>query len=439
MIMKIIGMKTENFMGLKFLDMSPDQVWQPIMGANAQGKSSAIKAIRWGLGGGDYAPEKLIHNGADSAEVRIDLGDFVVKRRKTAEGSMTLKIEPKDGSKKTYSKPQQFLNDLGLNTVAFDPVSFANLRDSEQAEILRKVSGLDTRDLDAEAEDVYAQRTDSNRRAKAAKARLDALEPVEIPDEPGNDIDLAAIIEESNNAQVIIRKNEKIRAEARRLDESLRSLLTERDRLLAELVKCNESIAATEERLAKAKPVLETLTDPNVSEIAEKLQKAQEENRMLARRRESRRNAIALSNQRDVVEQEVIDAERESAHHTSRLDEIAREKQALIEKCKLPLTGLSITGDRVTYHGTPIRDCSKSERIRIGLAIASALNPSLDVLLVESGESLDHHQMEELRAWALSRDVQVIIEIVGDSPEEIAKHPGAVVVEAGRKKTAKKS
>ncbi len=444
--MKILGFKAENVMGLVFVDLTPDKTFQKIAGANGQGKSSFINAIRWGLGGGDYAPDKLIRKGADDANVEINLGEYIVKRHKSLEGAPSLKIESRDenGKRKNHDKPQKMLNDiLGGGVTAFDPLAFARSKPDDQADLLRRVTGLDTKAHDDEAKKVYDERTAVNREVKRLEAQLADMMAPEPPADPGPDVDLAKIIGENESAMMTNRRNEKYRQEARALEKQHVDLVDRRRKLEEELNKVNIDLEAIDARLVAARPVIAALVDVDMAAITEKMRSAQQTNANNAKIRQSIADANRRHNEIDQKRQELKEAQRQAAHHTSRLDEIEREKAELLAAVQMPVTGLSITGNTVSYNGVPVSQCSRSEQVRIGMAIASSLHPKLDTILVEGGECLDAEQINELQKWAEARDVQVIIEIVGDAvvpfvPAEKADPklagPSTVVMEKGRVK-----
>lgn len=427
--MKILGMKVSNFMGLKFLDLTPDATWNVLSGRNGQGKTSGLKAIRYGLGGPDQAPDKIVHQGADRTEIDIDLGDFVVKRRKSAEGPMTLKVESKTEKGKTFSKAQTMLSELiGRDVLAFDPIQFARMKPAEQAAKLRQITGLDTSALDAEAATVYAERTIVNRDVKALAAQVAALEIPEVPAEPGEDVNLSAILQESADAQIVNRKNDTLRREAKKIEEEIVIVVAQIAEAEKALKHLQEKRAGLVERHEKAKPIVAALKDVDLSDTAKRLQRAQDTNQVNAKIRQSRQAAIEKINAADELKQRLKEREQIAAAHTSRLDEIEREKKALFESVKMPVTGLAINGDVVSYNGVPLSDCSQSEQLRIGCAIATASNPGLDVLLLDGCEALDRQQLDDLQKWAKDQDVQIFATIVGDDV------PGSVVIEKGRAK-----
>ena len=79
--MKIISLEAENYKRLKAIEITPDGNTVVIAGRNAQGKTSVLDAIWAALGGreGNKA-SKPIREGAETAKVRVDLGDIVVTR-----------------------------------------------------------------------------------------------------------------------------------------------------------------------------------------------------------------------------------------------------------------------------------------------------------------------------------------------------------------------
>jgi recombinational DNA repair ATPase RecF len=86
--MKIVGLQAENFKRLRAISIHPNgDPLVRIVGKNAQGKTSALDCISAALGGERLCPDEPIRRGAETADIQIDLGDLVVRRRVTAAGA----------------------------------------------------------------------------------------------------------------------------------------------------------------------------------------------------------------------------------------------------------------------------------------------------------------------------------------------------------------
>jgi len=68
----------------------------------------------------------------------------------------------------------------------------------------------------------------------------------------------------------------------------------------------------------------------------------------------------------------------------------------------------------VTFQGIPFHQASSSQQLRVSLAIAMALNPTLRIIRISDGSLLDDHSMAIIREMAKAKDYQIWIEVVGD-------------------------
>jgi hypothetical protein len=79
---------------------------------------------------------------------------------------------------------------------------------------------------------------------------------------------------------------------------------------------------------------------------------------------------------------------------------------------KLPLEGLGFDDEGVTYNGVPFKQSSGAEQLRVSVAMAMALNPTIRVLRVKDGSLLDDENMSVLEGMAKENDFQIWIEVV---------------------------
>ena len=94
---------------------------------------------------------------------------------------------------------------------------------------------------------------------------------------------------------------------------------------------------------------------------------------------------------------------------------------------EMPVAGLGFDESGVTFGGVPFGQASSAEQIRVSLAMAMALNPTLRVIRIMDGSLLDADSMAAIRAAAEEHDVQVWIEVVGDGDGD----PATIVIDDG--------
>ncbi len=76
------------------------------------------------LGGKDAVPDEPIRHGAKSANIKLDLGDMIVERKFSNNGTY-LTITAADGT--TVKGPQQLLDKL-VGRLSFDPLNLSTSR-----------------------------------------------------------------------------------------------------------------------------------------------------------------------------------------------------------------------------------------------------------------------------------------------------------------------
>jgi hypothetical protein len=397
--MQLIELRAENFKRLVAVRFRPTGAVTPITGKNGAGKSSVLDAIASALGGGALAPELPIRAGQTRAEVELDLGDIVVRRKWTAKGS-TLEVLAKDGA--SYKSPQAVLDRL-VGELSFDPLAFGRMKPSEQAATLAKVAGADLDAHKAERQRLFDQRAAVNRQAKELAGALALM--ARVPDgTPDEEVSLTAVLDELKAAEQgqreydLVRRTKeaallKFEAQGKRV-AALRAELAEQEKLWAEMERESQSAA---ERLAAAPRPLDPEPIRQRGREAEGLNKAV---RAKALRANREREAAAKA-----AESEALSAAL-SAH------DAALETQ--LAAAPLPVPGLGIQAGGVTLGGIPFSQCSGAERLRASVAIALALNPKLKLMLIRDGSLLDDDGMRLLDELAAGAGAQVLIERVAD-------------------------
>ncbi len=396
--MKIIRLEAENFKRLRAVSITPDGTLQQITGRNAQGKTSLLDVIEAALCGGRSIPDRPIRDGEKRAEVMVDLGDIVVRRKWTSNERSTLTVESKDGL--SHKKPQDVLDRL-LGDLSFDPLAFTRLKPKEQADALRKIAGLDTTLLDGQRKGAFDKRTDANRALKTEQSRLDALPLVEAPDEP---VSVKALLTELEDARGHEEERQRvIRSHGGRNDEHER-VLANVERLEKELASAKQDLGYTKQKLDEAAAAVKTLPEPiDTAEIKARIDASESTNEKVRAKQERARQIERVK----AANEDVLKLEQQ-------LETIDARKKELLEGAAFPVPGLSVDGDTPTFNNVPLAQASGAEQLRVSLAIAGAQNPKLRVILVRDGSLLDADGLRMVAAWAAEKGQQVFLERVSD-------------------------
>lgn len=415
---KIIRLSAANVQRIEAVEIEPDGAAVVIGGRNAQGKTSILDAIEYALGGKGTFSAEPVRRGAAKAEIVVDLGDLVVTRTITATGGGALKVTSADGI--AYASPQAILDKL-VGTLAFDPLGFMRQKPAEQAHALAKIVGLDLDRFDRERKAAYEDRTVISRRVKALEGAL-ATMPAHV--EAGTNGDLITLL--ARQAEVDAAGSALREATTRaymakdRMDRAEKIVADLIERIAAakdELEMAIGQHAASQDALGVARATVEAL--PPASEARAQVQAAQEREQARAR------------NQADVARREATAAELEGLRRevqtlTAAIDAMDAARNAAVSGAAFPVEGLAFADGAVTYRGLPLAQASGAERLRVSMAIALAMNPTLRIALIRDGSLLDADGLALVRDMAAERGAQVWIERVGNGPE------CSVVIEDGK-------
>lgn len=410
---KILSLEAENVLRVRHVEIVPRGNVVEITGKNEQGKSSILAF--W-LALKQTAVEnvtEVIRKGEERAKIRLKLGDgdtvqYIVERR-FGPGGTTLYVESPDGAR--FRSPQALLDSM-VGALSVDPLDFSRAKPAQRLEILKRLVTLDVdvEQIESHKKALYEQRAEVNRNTARFKAAAASVQTEELL----TPIDINAILAEGREASEM---QEKVRNHNANLRVAQSRVEAQRDRI-AEL---RVNLAKLEANLEKEVAVLEALGEPldvpAVEDMSERIAEASKHNRRV----EEQKAAIIAGRQAEA-------SEEESKRLTEKMEELEREKQAAIAAAKFPIDGLGFGDGDVTFQGLPIGQASSAARIRIGMAIAMAMNPQLRVIRILDGSLLDADSWAEIEKMAAEKDYQVWIETVSSQrPTAFVVHDGQIV------------
>ena len=428
--MRIISLSVENIKRVSAVEVVPgDASLVVIAGGNEQGKSSTIDAIEMALGGERRIPEAALRRGASKGRIVVDCEEFIVERRFTKTGT-SLVVTAKDGAKRP--SPQALLDGL-YSRLSFDPLAFAQAKDEDQNKILRALAGIDTADVDARRLKAYNERTLVNRDVKTLEAQVAAAP--KHADVPAKPIATETLMEALRTADHLAGEAGKLHTLVGKAEESL-AAHEQRSRdatarvadLQRQLELAEEAEQVAQEAVGHAKQYLIDMR----KQAADAGRKVPDRAQLHAQVAEAHAaNAKIADNKRHAELAAALKAKKKAADDLeAEVNNCDVEKHEMLAKAKLPIDGLGVTDTGVTWQGLPFRtNASTAVRIRVSVAIGAALNPTLRVILVRSGNDLDRHSLALLAALAEEFDLQVWVERIagGDGVEGVA----TVVIEDG--------
>lgn len=394
--MKIIELKAANVKRLVAVDITPDQHVQVITGRNGAGKSSVLDAIWLALGGraASQATARPVRYGADTASVRLDLGEYVVTRTWAGEKS-TLKVESTDGAK--FSSPQALLDGL-VGRLSFDPLAFTQMPAKDQRDALLSLVDLpfDPADLDRRRAALFDARTEIGRDVRQYEGQLAGLPPVPdgTPDVEVSSADVVAELQAARSVAEGIASTMRAAEQAKTQRESAAEALSRAQRALDAAIEAEDLISWQ----VKALPEV-----PDTAAIEAKLSSLDEVNAAVRARRERAR-----------VEDDLAETRAGYEQRSQEIAALDAEKAAGLAAASFPIDGLGFDDAGVTYQGIPFSQASSAEQIRVSLAMAMALNPKLRVIRILDGSLLDADNLALVQRMAVEQDYQVWVEKVDD-------------------------
>ena len=401
MTIKINRLELENVKRIKAVKVEPNQNGLTVIGGrNNQGKTSVLDSIAWALGGNKFKPSNAAREGSTvPPNLNITLSNGLVVERKGKNSA--LKITDPNGNK----AGQQILNGF-IEELALDLPKFMEASNKEKANILLRIIGVGEQlaKLNYEESEIYNNRLAIGRIADQKKKY--AKEQVFYSEAPK---DLISPQELINQQQAILAKNgenQRKRDKVTQIEYSV-SILTEEVAALQKqlLAKQTELNKATND-LTIAKTDALDLIDQSTEELEKNLAEIEEINRK-----------VRANLDKDKAEEDANNYASQYNEMTVKIEEIRKQRIDLLKGADLPLPGLSVEDNELTYNGKKWDGMSGSDQLRVATAIVRKLNPDCGFVLIDKLEQMDIETMNEFGAWLEQEGLQAIATRVSTGDE----------------------
>lgn len=401
----IVELTVQDFRRIRAVRITPDGNIVEVSGRNGAGKSTVLNAIMSALAGraGNKDNTEPVRDGAEQATIRVDLGRLIVTKTFSTSGSPKLIVEAPDGAR--YPKGQSVLDEL-LGELSFDPLAFVTATDKERRDILLGLVVLpfDPEHLAGLRQRAFEIRTAVGRDVDSLKGQLDGFKIPEVA-LPDREVPTSEILSELRAAEQVKRANDDARADADGAQRAAVAADAEVERLEALLFHArNDAIARHEHALTLQTALAQLPEDPDLAAFASRLDAAEAVNAAV-RADQQRRSVLAAWEAK----------QEERAKLTEEIEGYDRQKDDGIAAAVMPIEGLGFTDDGVTYQGHPFGQASQAEQLRVSVAMAMAMNPTIRVIRITDGSLLDTESRAAIAQMAFEHDAQVWMEVVSET------------------------
>lgn len=464
-VMKVKRFTMENVKAVNLFDYEfPDKGVISLGGGNNQGKTSILNGMQYAVGGESFRPTNFKKDGSEGEPLlRMEFTNGIVAQR--IGESADLKVYDETGK-----LSRQKLLDQYISKFALDLPRFLNGTDKERADILLKALHIEDKvnALDEAIESEYTDRTIIGRiRDQKKKAGKEMPFHEDVGETELSPSDILARMQEVNvrNAKILAAKQEldrnnadlvrlvgageKIDTALSNVDGETKALCDKVDEDLAnkitaikeQIKKLQDSIVSNREFAESHKAQIIKSAEANkaalasqkaendkaVDALTEKIAAAEMQDFSLEDTSSFQRELDALEDTnikireniaRAKVLQEANDQSLKYDEKTAVIEDLRKQKDALLQGAGLPYPGLSVENKVVTLNGKAWDCMSESMKIRVGCAIVMRINPSCKFMYVDKLEQLDKESMAALNQFAVDHDLQIIGTRVTDNPED---------------------
>lgn len=401
MTVKINTLELENVKRIKAVKIEPSANGLTVIGGkNRQGKTSVLDSISWVLGGDKYEPSKAQREGSTiPPNLKVVLSNGIVVERKGK--NSVLKVTDANGKKGGQTLLKEFIEQLAL-----DLPKFMNASNKEKANTLLQIIGVGEQlaKFTLEENQIYSDRLYKGQEADRKKKF--AEEQTYYPDAPKELVSAADLIDQQQRILTQNGENQRKRENIDRYEYSVKTLANEIERLTEILAAKQKELTQAQSDLAIAKTDAIDLHDESTEQLQKALMDTEEINRKVRAnldKEKAEEDAKILKDQYDEL--------------TVKLNKVRKNKTDLLDGADLPLPGLSIEDEELTYQGQKWDNMSGSDQLKVSTAIVRKLNPKCGFVLLDKLEQMDIDTMNEFGQWLEQEGLQAIATRVSTGDE----------------------
>ncbi len=388
----IQAFQIENVKRVKALALEPSPTGLTIIGGgNCSGKTSALDALAWTIGGAKLAPDAAQRDGSmNPPHTKITLSNGIVVERKGKNSTLTV-TDP------TRQRAGQALLDGLFEPLALNLPKFLDASPKEQAETLLRILGIGDklRDLDLREQKTYNERHAIGQVATSKTKHAEEL-PYH-PDAPDKPVSVSDLVKQQQDILARNGENQRKRERLISLEGRAEAQADVVETLRKKLGEAERTMAALQSDLATARKTAAQLEDESTAEIEASIGEI-----------ESLNSCVSANMAKERARDEAAEFTRQYEQQSAELDEIRAQRLALLEGANLPLEGLTVEEGQLKYLGHTWKDMASSEQLRVAVAIVRRLKPDCGLVLLDKLEQMDTQTLADFGKWLEQEGLQAI-------------------------------
>ncbi|MBQ9347557.1 MAG: AAA family ATPase, partial [Oscillibacter sp.] len=332
---KITQLEAENIKRIKAVQITPSANGLTIIGGNnSQGKTSALDAIVWALGGDRYRPSQPQRDGSVlPPHIRMELSNGIVVER-TGKNS-DLKVTDSFGKR----AGQQLLNSF-VEQFALDMPKFMQATSKDKATTLLRIIGMEDQVIALEQQEaqLYNQRRTigqiADQKGKYAKGLPS------YPDAPNEPVSASELIRQQQDILARNGENQRKRARAAEIAQQKAVQGQQLDALRKQVQEAEARYAALCQDCETAQKDALDLLDESTAELEKNIRDIDAIN-----------TKVRTNQAKAAAEAEAKQYSDQYEGLTAQIEGVRKQKQDLLNGANLPLPGLSVENGELTYMG----------------------------------------------------------------------------------------
>jgi energy-coupling factor transporter ATP-binding protein EcfA2 len=396
---------SKTFKAVDFMGIRGEAVITPngheivvLAGPNGAGKSSFRLALQSIFKYDSKLIPDPIREGQSESRAEFTDTDLDVRLERVwklqADGSIksTLAAYALDGAK--YDKPSDFVAKL-IGAELIDPSQFVNYDDKKQREVLLKKVTLpfDPDERAAKRKAYFDGRTDVSREVKRLTALHGSLTKPDATT-PTDEVSQSAVLAELEAAKASNTNRFTLQSNITVIRGRIASLEQE-------LIGTRAALTTALEVIASCSPVADT------DAIRVRLTAVEEINA-----------GVRDAKTYHAVESDLAEVLAKESGLNAKLDAIDKEVTDGLAAAEFPFDGLSVTDDGVTVDGRAFASLNEGEAQFVAFEIATSGDPTLKLIFIKNGDSLDNITLSRIAARGKERGWTIIADRGRDNSAE---------------------